>query len=192
MLFIEAMMMIVCSGLSLYLGEDDTMAFIISTILTILGGIGLKYLGRDANNALGRRDAYLLVTLTWVIFSLFGSFPFLISGYVTNFTDAYFETMSGFTTTGSSIIDDVEKLPHGMLFWRSMTQWVGALGIVFFTIAHPHQDAPTVRDNGKMDLEHLLTLNHQLRRLLLPLGNGSFRLSQLFHDHHGDRRIFHT
>lgn len=135
LLFIEAMMMIVCSGLSLYLGEDDTMAFIISTILTILGGIGLKYLGRDANNALGRRDAYLLVTLTWVIFSLFGSFPFLISGYVTNFTDAYFETMSGFTTTGSSIIDDVEKLPHSMLFWRSMTQWVGALGIVFFTIA---------------------------------------------------------
>ncbi|MBR5061978.1 MAG: TrkH family potassium uptake protein [Prevotella sp.] len=135
LLFIEAMMMIVCSGLSLYMGEDDTLAFIISTILTILGGIGLKYLGRDASNTLGRRDAYLLVTFTWVIFSLFGSFPFLISGYITNFTDAYFETMSGFTTTGSSIIDDVEKLPHGMLFWRSMTQWVGALGIVFFTIA---------------------------------------------------------
>ena len=135
LLFIEATMMIVCSALSLYMGEDDTMAFIISTILTILGAIGLKYMGRDASNALGRRDAYLLVTLTWVIFSLFGSLPFLISGYVTNFTDAYFETMSGFTTTGSSIIDDVERLPHGMLFWRSMTQWVGALGIVFFTIA---------------------------------------------------------
>ena len=135
LLFIEATMMASCMGMSIYLGEDDSLAFIISVILTILGGIGFKYLGRDSENSLGRREAYLLVTLTWIIFSLFGSFPFMISGYITDFTNAYFETISGFTTTGCSILDDVECLPHALLFWRTMTQWIGGLGIVFFTIA---------------------------------------------------------
>ena len=135
LLFIEAAMMTWCMGMSIYLHEDDSMAFIISVILTILGGIILKYWGRDSENSLGRREAYLLVTLTWIIFSLFGCLPFMISGYITDFTDAYFETISGFTTTGCSILDDVECLPHALLFWRTMTQWIGGLGIVFFTIA---------------------------------------------------------
>lgn len=135
LLFIEAAVMSACMGLSIYLGEDDALAFIISVVLTILGGIVFKYLGRDSDNSLGRREAYLLVTLTWIIFSLFGSFPYMISGYITNFTNAYFETISGFTTTGCSILDDVECFPHALLFWRTMTQWIGGLGIVFFTIA---------------------------------------------------------
>ena len=88
-----------------------------------------------ADNNLSRRDSYLLVTLTWTVFSLLGMVPYLIGGYITNFTDAYFETMSGFSTTGATLITDVEALPHGILFWRSQTQWIGALGIVFFTIA---------------------------------------------------------
>ena len=135
LLFIEAAMMTWCMTMALFMDEDDSIAFIISVILTILGGIVFKYLGRNSDNSLGRREAYLLVTLTWIIFSLFGSFPFIISGYITNFTDAYFETISGFTTTGCSILDDVESLPHGILFWRTMTQLIGGLGIVFFTIA---------------------------------------------------------
>jgi trk system potassium uptake protein TrkH len=84
---------------------------------------------------MSRRDSFLLVTLVWLVFSLFGSFPFYLSGYVPSITDSYFETISGFTTTGASLIDDVERLPHALLFWRSLTQWVGGLGIVFFTIA---------------------------------------------------------
>ena len=135
LLFIEAAMMLLCAGLSLYMGEDDSLAFVVSVFLTVLGGLIFKYLGRDSDNSLGRREAYLLVTLTWIIFSLFGSLPFLISGYIPDFTNAYFEKISGFTTTGCSIVDDVEALPHGMLFWRTMTQWIGGLGIVFFTIA---------------------------------------------------------
>ena len=135
LLFIEAGMMALCMGLALYLGEDDSLAFVVSVVITILGGILFKYIGRDSDNSLGRREAYLLVTLTWIIFSLFGALPYLISGYITNFTDAYFETISGFTTTGCSILDDVEVLPHALLFWRTMTQWIGGLGIVFFTIA---------------------------------------------------------
>ena len=107
LLYIEAAMMSICMGLAFYTDGDDSLAFIISVIITILGGIGLRYLGRKSENSLGRREAYLLVTLTWLIFSLFGAFPFLISGYIPNFTNAYFETISGFTTTGCSILDDV-------------------------------------------------------------------------------------
>jgi len=135
LLFIEAAMMLWCLGLSLYLHEKDMLAFLISIAVTVLGGVGFRRLGRGDDRTLGRREAYLLVTLTWIIFSLFGSLPFMLSGTITNFTDAYFETISGFTTTGCSIIDDVEVLPHALLFWRTMTQWIGGLGIVFFTIA---------------------------------------------------------
>lgn len=124
-----------CFVIAFFFHEDDTLAFLESTIISIFAGVVLKLFGRHADNSMSRRDAYLVVTLCWVIFSLFGTLPFLISGYITHFTDAYFETMSGFTTTGATIIDDVEALPHGLLFWRSLTQWIGGLGIVFFTIA---------------------------------------------------------
>ena len=135
LLYIEALMMIACFGTSLFYGEDDMLAFLISALITIAGGLVFRYFGRDANNRLSRRDAYLVVTATWLVFSVFGMFPYLIGGYIPNLADAYFETMSGFTTTGASILDDVEHMPHGILFWRSMTQWIGGLGIVFFTIA---------------------------------------------------------
>ena len=135
LLYIEAAMMSICMGMAIRLHDDDTLAFIVSVILTIMGGIAFRYLGRNSENSLGRREAYLLVTLTWIIFSIYGTLPFIISGYINSFTDAFFETISGFTTTGCSILDDVESLPHGLLFWRTMTQWIGGLGIVFFTIA---------------------------------------------------------
>jgi trk system potassium uptake protein TrkH len=77
----------------------------------------------------------VVVTATWVIFSIFGMFPFLIHGSIPRLVDAFFETTSGFTTTGATILDDIESLPHGLLFWRSLMQWIGGLGIVFFTIA---------------------------------------------------------
>lgn len=135
LLLLLGVMLACCSGISLYYMEDDMMAFLLSTLFTISCGFILKFLGRSATNNLSRRDAYLLVTLTWTIFSLFGMIPFLIGGYIDNVTDAFFETMSGFTTTGATVIDDVEWMPHAILFWRTQTQWIGALGIVFFTIA---------------------------------------------------------
>lgn len=135
LLFIEATMMVYCLGVALYYQENDIWSFIITIILTSLFAVFLKYKGHNAENSMGRRDAYLLVTLTWIVFSIFGALPFVISGYIGNYTDAFFETMSGLTTTGASILDDVEALPHGLLFWRSMTNWIGGLGIVFFTIA---------------------------------------------------------
>ncbi len=121
--------------MALFYQEDDTVAFSVSIAIITFTGFLLKYNGQSAQNSMNRRDAYLLVTVTWVLFSLFGALPFIISGYIASYTDAFFETMSGFTTTGATIIDDVEKLPHALLFWRSMTQWIGGLGIAFFTIA---------------------------------------------------------
>ena len=135
LLFLLGTLQAVCAGIAFAYREDDVMSFLISTLFTICCGFVLKYMGRNADNNLGRRDAYLLVTVTWTVFSLLGMLPYLIGGYIGNVTDAYFETMSGFSTTGATILDEVEWLPHGMLFWRSQTQWIGALGIVFFTIA---------------------------------------------------------
>ena len=135
LLFLLGTMLGICVAISAYYQEDDLLSFLIATILTISTGFILKYLGRNANNNLSRRDSYFLVTSAWVIFSLFGMLPFLIGGFIPNVTDAFFETMSGFTTTGASILDDVERLPHGILYWRTQTQWIGGLGIVFFTIA---------------------------------------------------------
>ena len=135
LLFIEAFFMTWCAVIAFYFHEEDQIAFLMSLLITFGSGFFFLLLGRNAENALSRKDAFLLVTTVWGIFSLFGMFPFLIHGSINNLTDAYFETMSGFTTTGASIIDDVEVLPHGILFWRSLMQWIGGLGIVFFTIA---------------------------------------------------------
>ena len=135
LLFIEALFMSCCAALAFYYHEDDQIAFLMSLLITFGGGFLFLLWGRNSENSLSRKDAYLLVTAVWVIFSVFGMFPFLIHGSISNLTDAFFETMSGFTTTGASIIDDVEVLPHAILFWRSLMQWIGGLGIVFFTIA---------------------------------------------------------
>lgn len=135
LLFIEAFLMGMSMATALFYDEDDVFAFLVSVVVTLFFGFLFMYKGREASNTLSRRDAYLVVALVWAVFSLFGTMPFLISGYITNFTDAYFEAMSGFTTTGATVFGDVEKLPHGLLFWRSLMQWIGGLGIVFFTVA---------------------------------------------------------
>ncbi len=135
LLFLESLFMLICLGISLTYHEDDVFSFIISILVTQMAAYILRYMGRHANNNMSRKDSFLVVTLTWAVYSLFGTLPYMVGGYITDFTNAYFEAMSGFTTTGASILDDVEHLPHGILFWRTFSQWIGALGIVFFTIA---------------------------------------------------------
>jgi len=135
LLFLLGTMLAICVAISLCYGEDDMLPFLTATLLTVSAGFVFKYMGRNATNNLSRRDSYFLVTASWVIFTFFGMQPFLIGGYIPSVTDAFFETMSGFTTTGATILDDVEWLPHGILYWRTQTQWIGGLGIVFFTIA---------------------------------------------------------
>ena len=135
LLFIEAGFLSLCIALSAFYQEPDLPAFIISTLITIAVGIPLSYAGKQAERKLSRKDGYVVVTFAWILFSLFGMLPYYISGYIPNLTNAYFETMSGFTTTGASILNNIEAFPHGLLFWRSMTQWIGGMGIVIFTIA---------------------------------------------------------
>ena len=124
-----------CLIMAIGYGESDILPFIISMIIIFGGAFGFRRLGHSDDNMLSRRDAYVVVTITWIVFSLFGMLPFLLSGALPSITDAFFETMSGFTTTGVTVIKDVESLPHALLFWRSLMQWIGGLGIVFFTIA---------------------------------------------------------
>jgi len=135
LLYIEAGILTVCSCFGYAFHETDMLPFLWSALATaVVGGI-LSFVGRNAERRLGRRDGYFIVVVAWILFSIFGMLPFLISGYISNVTDAFFETMSGFTTTGATILKDVEILPHGLMFWRCLTQWIGGLGIVFFTIA---------------------------------------------------------
>ncbi len=135
LLLIETVMLLCCAGVSGIYGEDDLIHFLLTAGLTTCAGLGLVAAGRGAEKRLGRRDGYIIVSLAWVIFSAFGMLPFYLSKYIPDFTNAFFETISGFTSTGATILDNIEELPHGLLFWRSMTQWIGGLGIVFFTIA---------------------------------------------------------
>lgn len=135
LLLIETGLLLCCAGVSLIYREDDLSSFLLSAGLTTLVAILLLALGKGAEKQLNRRDGYVIVSVAWVVFSLFGMLPFYLSHYIPSITNAFFETMSGFSSTGATILDDIEALPHGLLFWRSMTQWIGGLGIVFFTIA---------------------------------------------------------
>lgn len=135
LLLLETIMFLCCSGVSFYYGEGDLPVFWKAAGITSGIGILLTFLGKGSEHQLTRRDGYVLVSFAWVAFSLFGMLPFYIGGYIPDFTNAFFETMSGFSSTGASILEDIESLPHGILFWRSMTQWIGGLGIIMFTIA---------------------------------------------------------
>ena len=135
LLFIESSLLLICLALSLYYRENDSCAFGISILVALFLGLCLKYMGRHAENRMSRKDGYLIVSLAWVLFSLIGMLPFVFSGYIPSVCDAFFETMSGFTSTGASVVDNLDTFPHGLLFWRSFTQWIGGLGIVFFTLA---------------------------------------------------------
>ena len=135
LLLLETIMLLVCAGVSLYYREEDLAAFCISAGITAGIGLLLALLGKNGKHQLTRRDGYVLVSFTWMAFSVLGMFPFYISGCIPSITNAFFETMSGFSSTGATILDDIEALPHGLLFWRSMMQWIGGVGIIMFTIA---------------------------------------------------------
>ena len=121
---------------SIYYKGDDFLALLISGGGTSAIGFLLWLAYRKEKGAeIKKKEGYLIVTLGWSVMSLFGTLPFIIHGSIPNFTDAYFETISGFTTTGASILKNVEALPAGLLFWRSMTHWIGGMGIIVLSIA---------------------------------------------------------
>ncbi len=135
LLALEGAFMLIALMVSLVNKGDDRTAFLFAIALTIGIGLFLFYLGRGAKKRLSKRDAYIIVSSVWVVFSFFGALPFFLSGYIPSFTDAFFETISGFTTTGASVLTDIESLPHGLLLWRSLTQWIGGMGIIVLSLA---------------------------------------------------------
>ena len=135
LLLIEAVFMALALGVSLWYGEADSGVFLLSTIITLLAGVIGLLVGRHAESRMGEREGYVIVAMVWVVFSAFGLMPYYLSGQVPSLTDAWFESMSGFTTTGATIIPDLEVITHGLLFWRSLTQWIGGMGIIVLSIA---------------------------------------------------------
>jgi trk system potassium uptake protein TrkH len=135
-LLISSFFMCIPIAASLLTGGPDIKALGVSFALTFLAG-GLLYFvtRRQKRIELRHREGFAVVTFSWLAISLCSAFTYMISGTVTNFTDAYFESMAGFTTTGSSVLSNLEEIPHGILMWRSLTQWMGGMGIIVFSLA---------------------------------------------------------
>ncbi|WKN45027.1 TrkH family potassium uptake protein [Tunicatimonas pelagia] len=128
--------MLICLPVSLYYGSQDWKALLSSSGITLLVGGGTWLLTRNQQDKeMRRRDGYLVVTLSWILISSFGSLPYFLSGAIPTYPDAFFEAMSGFTTTGATILTDIEVVPKGILFWRSLTQWIGGMGIIVLAVA---------------------------------------------------------
>ncbi len=135
LLVINGLGMLLSLPFSLYYKEEWWPIASAAAITIFTGGPLWIILNRSAPRELKKRDGYLVVTLGWVVMSLFGTLPYLLSGSIPSFTNAFFETMSGFTTTGASILNDVEGVPKGVLLWRSLTQWIGGMGIIVLAVA---------------------------------------------------------
>lgn len=134
LLTIEAVFMIAPCIVGFFYGEHSGIKFLICIGITFGAGMGMVSL-RPKNKDMGKREAIMLTGLTWVVLSAFGMLPFLFCGTHMSVTDAFFETMSGFTTTGASVLDTLHGVPHSILLWRCVVQWIGGLGIILFTLA---------------------------------------------------------
>lgn len=133
--FVEALMMAVCIAVACAYGESHWhLYFGLPAIGATALGLLFHQVSRNARNKIGRRDGYFLVVATWLLLALIGALPFMISGVETRFSCAFFELVSGFTTTGASAMSSIENVPHSLLLFRSLTHWIGGLGIVFFTL----------------------------------------------------------
>ncbi len=135
-------MLMVLSGLlmlpmiiAIIYGENTVAPILISAVVPFVLGITLYLIFKTKNHIIYAKEGFAIVALVWILFSVFGAFPFVLSGEIPSFVDALFETVSGFTTTGSSILTNVEAMSKSLLFWRSFTHWVGGMGVLVFVMA---------------------------------------------------------
>lgn len=188
LLLVEAGLMIPSLLVALYYGSYDWKALLISIIITGLIGLAMSRLSRYKDD-IHAKEGMAIVGFGWILVSIFGALPFIFSGTIPHWVDAFFETVSGFTTTGASIVDDIESFPRGILFWRSFTHWVGGMGILVFTVAllpmlgiggfqiyktespgpAPDRIVPRVRDTAKI-LYTIYTVITIVQIILLVLG----------------------
>lgn len=133
-LLIEALLLALPALCAVIYGENTLLSFALTiAALTVTGLIAVRK--KPTKTTIYAKEGYVIVALTWILMSLFGALPFYISGHIPSFTDAFFETVSGFTTTGSTILRNIETMPKSLLFWRSFTHWIGGMGILVFVIA---------------------------------------------------------
>ena len=127
--------MLLSSGVSFYYKDGVFLELFSASLLTLFVGVVVMFITRHKRKELKKREGYVIVTFGWIFMSLAGTLPYIFTGAIPSFTDAFFETMSGFTTTGASILNDIEIIPKGVLFWRSITHWIGGMGIIVLAIA---------------------------------------------------------
>ena len=135
LLIFEAIFLVIPFLVCVGNGETDWISFLWAIGITALTGCVLKYAIKPASDNMGRRDGCMLTCMVWIVFSLFGMLPFIFGSSHLNISEAFFETISGFTTTGATVIRNVEECSKGLILWRAMTQWIGGMGIVLFTLA---------------------------------------------------------
>lgn len=135
LLMIEAVFMAIPLVTALIYGEEDAKDFMVTLLITAISGVIMAFFINPSRHDMGKREGFLLTAWVWVVFSLFGMLPFLLCEQPLSVTDAFFESMSGFTTTGASVIEDIEHLSHGLHIWRALMQWIGGMGIILFTLA---------------------------------------------------------
>lgn len=135
LLIIESVFMLGPLVACLYYGESDWLCFALTCGSTLLTGLILTQVVRPSHSQMGKREGFLLTSTVWVVFSVFGMMPFMFCTTPISFTDAFFEAMSGFTTTGASVLDSISHMSHGILLWRALMQWIGGMGIILFTLA---------------------------------------------------------
>ena len=134
LMIFEGVLMVLSALLSLLFREHLAGSFIFSAIITLVTGVFVFTPLRNDDKVYGNREGYIIVTGGFIIFALFGTLPYLFSGSINNFTDAFFESISGFTTTGATILTDIDSMPKSILFWRSITQWIGGIGVIFLSL----------------------------------------------------------
>ena len=135
MVKVEAALMVLPLIVSIIYQNDCVFSFLISIAIALVFGFFLTIVFKPSNHIIYAKEGFVIVALSWLTLSLIGALPFTISGEIPNYINAFFETVSGFTTTGASILKDVESLSEGILFWRSFTHWVGGMGVLVFIMA---------------------------------------------------------
>lgn len=135
LLIIESICLMIASLIAFYQDEGCGDAIVVSAAITFVSGILLNILGtEEIEQKVGKRESFLVVALSWTVMSAFGMLPYYLSGEITNISDAYFETMSGFSSTGATILQNIDGMSKSLLFWRSLTQWIGGIGIIVFAL----------------------------------------------------------
>lgn len=135
LMFVEGVAMLLALLVSFLYNEPDKAGIAISAAINITTGALIIFLTRKVSKDIGKREGFIIVSLVWILFAFLGCLPYIFTGAIPNLTDAFFETMSGFTTTGASVLNNIESLPHGILFWRALTHWLGGMGIIVLSLA---------------------------------------------------------